>query len=438
MTAGAARVPLFLDLTGRLVVVVGAGPVAARKVTDLLAAGADVTVVAPRADPAVRAAADSARLRWRQRAYRVGDLAGAWLVVTATGVPEVDRRVVADAERDRIWTVDCTSAGTSPAWGGMAVPAEDGVAVAVSGGGDPRRARAVARDVRRLIDDGGLPQRRRRTTGSRGGRVYLVGGGPGDPDLLTVRARRLLALADVVVMDRLAPWPALAELDDDVEVIDVGKSPGNHAMAQEQINEVLIARARAGQVVVRLKGGDPFVLGRGGEEALACLAAGVPVSVVPGVTSAISVPAAAGIPVTHRGVAASFAMVSAHTAAGALARAQEVSDDTTLVLLMGVRALPAVAAGLVMAGRSPLTPVAIVERGWQPGQRTTVGTLADIAERAAAAGVQSPAVIVVGEVVAVGQQIANGVARLGPDGLARADRALADPVPTAVLAEVNR
>ena len=418
MTAGAARVPLFLDLTGRLVVVVGAGPVAARKVTDLLAAGADVTVVAPRADPAVRAAADSARLRWRQRAYRVGDLAGAWLVVTATGVPEVDRRVVADAERDRIWTVDCTSAGTSPAWGGMAVPAEDGVAVAVSGGGDPRRARAVARDVRRLIDDGGLPQRRRRTTGSRGGRVYLVGGGPGDPDLLTVRARRLLALADVVVMDRLAPWPALAELDDDVEVIDVGKSPGNHAMAQEQINEVLIARARAGQVVVRLKGGDPFVLGRGGEEALACLAA--------------------GIPVTHRGVAASFAMVSAHTAAEALARAQEVSDDTTLVLLMGVRALPAVAAGLVMAGRSPLTPVAIVERGWQPGQRTTVGTLADIAARAVAAGVQSPAVIVVGEVVAVGQQIANGVARLGPDGLARADRALADPVPTAVLAEVNR
>lgn len=438
MSTGAARVPLFLDLTGRSVVVVGAGPVAARKVTDLLAAGADVTVVAPRSEPAIRAAADRARLRWRQRAYRAGDLAGAWLVVTATGVPEVDRRVVADADRDRIWAVDCTSAGTSPAWGGTTVPAEDGVAVAVSGGGDPRRARSVARDVRRLIDDGGLSQRRQRTAGSRGGRVHLVGGGPGDPDLLTVRARRLLALADVVVMDRLAPWPALAELDDDVEVIDVGKSPGNHAMSQERINEVLIERARAGKVVVRLKGGDPFVLGRGGEEALACLAAGVPVSVVPGVTSAVSVPAAAGIPVTHRGVAASFAMVSAHTAAEALARAQEVSDDTTLVLLMGVRALPAVAAGLVAAGRSPLTPVAIVERGWQPGQRTTVGTLADIAERAVAAGVQSPAVIVVGEVVAVGQQIAAGMAHLGSDGLVPVDQALGAPVPVAVLEAAAR
>lgn len=431
MSAATARVPVFLDLTGRAVVVVGAGAVGARKVAELLAAGAHVTVVAPHVADAVADAAAAGRVLWQRRAYRSGDLDGAWLAVVATGVPAVDRLVVADGDGARVWVVDATSAATSPAWGASRVEAEDGVAVAVSGGGDPRRARAVAREVRRLIDDGGLPNRRRRA-GS--GRVYLVGGGPGDPELLTVRARRLLALADVVVMDRLAPWPALAELDDDVEVIDVGKSPGHHAMSQEGINAVLVERARAGKVVVRLKGGDPFVLGRGGEEALACVAAGVPVSVVPGVTSAISVPAAAGIPVTHRGVAASFAMVSAHTADEALSRAREVSNDTTVVLLMGVRSLPAVAAGLVTGGRSAATPVAIIERGWQPGQRTTVGTLADIAERAAAVGVQSPAVVVVGDVVTVGQRIAAGTAGPSPEHPPCAEATRVDAMP--VLAEV--
>jgi uroporphyrin-III C-methyltransferase/precorrin-2 dehydrogenase/sirohydrochlorin ferrochelatase len=207
-------------------------------------------------------------------------------------------------------------------------------------------------------------------------------------------------------MDRLAPWQVLNELDDEVEVIDVGKAPGRHAMSQSAINELLVERALAGAVVVRLKGGDPFVLGRGGEEALACAAAGVAVEVVPGVTSAVAVPAAAGIPVTHRGVAASFAMVSAHSAEEALRRAAAVPADTTLVLLMGTRTLRTVADGLQAAGRRADTPVAIVERGWQPGQRTTVGTLADIAARANAVGVQSPAVIVVGDVVTVSQQIA--------------------------------
>ncbi|MCB0914825.1 MAG: uroporphyrinogen-III C-methyltransferase [Actinobacteria bacterium] len=397
LTAGVERLPLFLDLRQRRVAVVGGGRVAARKLAELVVAGARPLVVAPTVTPAIAELAAAGAVEWKSRRYTRGDLEGAWLAFAATNEPAVNRQVVADAEADRVWAVDCSSAAESPAWGALRVPAGDGVTVAVSGGGDPGRGKALAAAVESMLDVGELPSRRVRE-GSPGS-VYLVGGGPGDPELITVRGRRLLAVADVVVMDRLAPWTALATLPADVEVIDVGKAPGRHAMSQEQINDLLVHRARAGKVVVRLKGGDPFVLGRGGEEALACAAAGVPVTVVPGVTSAVSVPAAAGIPVTHRGVAASFLMVSAHTADEALARAREVSSDTTLVLLMGVKTLPAVVAGLIDSGRDPATPVAIVERGWQPGQRTTVGDLTDIAARADAAGVQSPAVVVVGDVV---------------------------------------
>ncbi len=406
--AESTRLPVFLDLRGRRVVLVGGGEVALRKLRDLLAAGACPVVVAPHASTAVAELAAAGVIVWQARDYESGDLDGAWFAVAATDDPRVNARVVAEAEAGRIWSIHASQAGASPAWGAVQVRAEDGVTVAVSGGGDPRRAQAVAGAIRDLADEGGLPQRRERSREV--GRVYLVGGGPGHEDLLTVRARRLLSVADVVVMDRLAPWPALTNLPADVEVINVGKAPGRHLMAQGDINRLLVDRALAGKVVVRLKGGDPFVLGRGGEEALACVAAGVPVAVVPGVTSAISVPAAAGIPVTHRGVAASFAMVSAHSAEEVLDRTRELSDDTTLVLLMGVKTLPAVASGLMAAGRAETTPVAIVERGWQPGQRTTVGTLADIAERAAAIGVQSPAVVVVGDVVNVGQQLATAAA----------------------------
>jgi len=232
--------------------------------------------------------------------------------------------------------------------------------------------------------------------------VHLVGGGPGHDGLITVRGRRLLATADVVVVDRLAPRGLLERLSPDVEVIDCGKTPGHHQLTQGQINEVLVERALRGLDVVRLKGGDPFVLGRGGEEALACRAAGVPVDVVPGVTSAVSVPAAAGIPVTHRGVTSSFALVSAHDGVEPVERAaREHAPTTTLVLLMGVRLLRDSAAALVASGRASTTPVAIVERGWTEQQRTTVGTLADIADLAEAGGVESPAVVVVGDVVSL-------------------------------------
>jgi uroporphyrin-III C-methyltransferase/precorrin-2 dehydrogenase/sirohydrochlorin ferrochelatase len=234
------------------------------------------------------------------------------------------------------------------------------------------------------------------------GTVHLVGGGPGADDLLTVRGRTLLAHADVVVVDRLAPHGVLEHLAGEVEVVDCGKTPGHHVLTQDQINDVIVDRALRGLDVVRLKGGDPFVLGRGGEEALACHAAGVPVEVVPGVTSAVSVPAAAGIPVTHRGVASSFALVSAHDGIEPIeAAAREHAPTTTLVLLMGVRLLRGSAAALVASGRPSTTPVAIVERGWTPQQRTTVGTLDDIADLAEARGVESPAVVVVGDVVSL-------------------------------------
>jgi uroporphyrin-III C-methyltransferase/precorrin-2 dehydrogenase/sirohydrochlorin ferrochelatase len=277
------------------------------------------------------------------------------------------------------------------------------VLVAVSGGGDPRRSRAIRDAVAAALDTGELPVRATRTRERSGpGTVHLVGGGPGDEGLLTVRGRRLLAHADVVVVDRLAPRGVLERLSSDVEVIDCGKTPGHHQLTQDQINEVIVERALQGLDVVRLKGGDPFVLGRGGEEALACHAAGVPVDVVPGVTSAVSVPAAAGIPVTHRGVTSSFALVSAHDGVEPIERAaREHPASTTLVLLMGVRLLRDSAAALVSSGRRPTTPVAIIERGWTPEQRTTVGTLADIAERAESLGVESPAVVVVGDVVSL-------------------------------------
>lgn len=393
--------PLLLDVRDRHVVVVGGGPVAARRTASLARAGAVVTVVAPWLceDLADSVAAGSAS--WVARDYAgPGDLAGAWLVHTATGDLDVDRRVAADAAADRVWCVDATNAARSaahvPATARVATP--DGtVTVAVTAGGDPRRAVAV-RDVatallREALIDGRMPLRRHRPRGT--GWVALVGGGPGDPALLTSRARTLLAAADVVVTDRLGARGVLADLDPAVEVVDVGKTAGHHPWPQAEINAELVRQARSGRAVVRLKGGDPYVLGRGGEERLACEAAGVPVEVVPGVTSAVSVPAAAGIPVTHRGLARGFTVLTGHDALGHV----PAGADHTLVLLMAVAGLRRSAAALVSGGRDADCPVAVVEDGYGPGQRVTTGTLADIADRADAVGVRAPAVVVVGDVV---------------------------------------
>jgi len=235
------------------------------------------------------------------------------------------------------------------------------------------------------------------------GTVALVGGGPGDPGLLTVRGRRLLAEADVVVADRLAPRDVLAELGPDVEIIDVGKAPATPHLSQPEISALLVDRARAGQRVVRLKGGDPFVFGRGGEEALACARAGVPFTVVPGVTSAVAVPACAGIPVTHRGITQDFAVVSAHldpSHPGATVDwAALAAGPGTLVLLMAVGRLAEVSRELVKRGRAATTPVAVISDGTTDRERVLVSTLGQVAGEVAAAGLRPPAVVVIGEVV---------------------------------------
>jgi len=235
------------------------------------------------------------------------------------------------------------------------------------------------------------------------GRVVLVGAGPGDPDLITIKGAKALAAADVIVYDRLAA-PALLDLAlPHAERIYVGKEPGRQAMPQAEIGALLVHKARLGSMVVRLKGGDPFVFGRGGEEVLACAEGGVTVEVVPGVTSAIAAPAAAGIPLTHREVARSFAVVTASTAHAEdtvdLAAVATATD--TLVVLMAAGRLAQTCVFLIEAGRSPETPAAIVQWAWTNDQREVVGTLADLPSLAADAKIGPPATLVVGDVVAI-------------------------------------
>ena len=239
------------------------------------------------------------------------------------------------------------------------------------------------------------------------GRVVLVGAGPGDPGLITVRGAEALAAADVVVFDRLVSPELLGLAREDAQRIYVGKEPGRSATPQEEISALLVARALAGHTVVRLKGGDPFVFGRGGEEALACARAGVPFEVVPGVSSAVAAPAFAGIPVTHRGLARSFAVVTGSTAHGDevdLARVATAAD--TLVVLMAAGTLAQICAELVAAGREADEPAAIVQWAATPEQRTVIGTLRTLAELAREARIGPPATLVVGAVAALGHELA--------------------------------
>ena len=420
--------PLMLDLTGRPVVVVGGGRVALRRVQALLAAGAQVHVIAPRVDPALA----GLPVTVSGRRYRDGDLAGAWLVHAATDDPAVNASVADEAERLHIWCVRADDAARSRAWT-PAVTRHGGVTVAVSAGGDPRRAQRLRAAIALALAEGTLPARPQRRAAADGrapargdqrqigqaslvGRVALVGGGPGDPGLLTVRGRRLLAEADVVVADRLAPRDVLAELDPEVEVIDAGKAPHAQHLSQEQINALLVERARAGQRVVRLKGGDPFVFGRGGEEALACVRAGIPFEVVPGVTSAVAVPACAGIPVTHRGITQDFAVVSAHldpSHPGATVDWEALAAGPgTLVLLMAVARLAEITRELVKRGRDADTPVAVICDGTTERQQVVVSTLGQVADDAAASGVRPPAVVVVGEVVRLREALGQDQGRV--------------------------
>ncbi|MCR4515007.1 uroporphyrinogen-III C-methyltransferase [Aeromicrobium sp. 50.2.37] len=257
--------------------------------------------------------------------------------------------------------------------------------------------------VLRVPADGADRRPRPGTPAGAVGDVVLVGAGPGDPDLMTVGGLRTLAEADVVVTDRLVPLAALDAVRPDAQVVDVAKIPGGRSTGQDAIDALLVEHALAGRRVVRLKGGDPFVFGRGGEEAIACARAGVPVRVLPGVTSSVSGPALAGIPVTHRGLTQGFTVVSGHVPPDhpdstvdwkALA-----STGTTIVVLMGVRTLGAIAEALVSGGLDPDTPAAVVADAGLPSQRRVDGTVATIARVAADAGIGAPAVTVVGRVV---------------------------------------
>ena len=392
-----------LDLHGRRVVIVGGGSVAQRRLGLLVASGADVHVVARAATPVVESMATKGRISLELRDYRDGDLDGAWYAMACTDEPETNAAVVAEAERNRIFCVRADDARH----GSAVTPATtryDGLNVGVLAGGDHRRSAAVRTSIRDALAGASVSEFDDAAPKPVG--VALVGGGPGDPDLITVRGRRLLARADVVVADHLAPQELLAELDHHVEVIDAAKLPYGRAMAQQIINETLVDRARAGKFVVRLKGGDPYVFGRGYEELEACTAAGVPVTVVPGITSAISVPSAAGIPVTHRGVTHEFVVVSGHVPPGhpdsltdwdALAKLRG-----TLVLLMAVERIEQFADALVSGGRPGDTPVVVVQEGTMRSQRVVRAELSTVAQRVRNEGIRPPAIIVIGPVAGFG------------------------------------
>ncbi|WP_405167856.1 uroporphyrinogen-III C-methyltransferase [Nocardia sp. NBC_01499] len=384
-----------LDLDGRRVVVVGGGTVAQRRLGLLIASGADVHVVSREVTPAVEGMATSGQLTVTLRAYADGDLDGAWYVIACTDEPATNAAVVEEATRRRIFCVRADNArlGTAVT---PATARYDGMTLGVLAGGQHRRSAAVRNALLEALQSGVVTDDSTPITPG----VALVGGGPGDPDLITVRGRRLLGRANLVVADRLAPPELLAELGPDVEVIDAAKIPYGRAMAQDAINAALIEGAKAGKFVVRLKGGDPYVFGRGFEELEACVEAGIPVTVVPGITSPISVPAAAGIPVTHRGVTHEFVVVSGHVAPDhpdslvdwpALARLRG-----TLVLMMAVERIEQFATVLIENGRPANTPATVIQEGTMRTQRVVRADLGTVAARVKAEGIRPPAIVVIG------------------------------------------
>ena len=341
-----------LELDGLPVLVCGGGPAALSAIRGLLDSGAVVTVVAPEIGAIVADLAGRGLLIVDRRAPAPEDFQDATLVVPATGVAESDQMIAA-AARDH------------------GVPAVSPAAATVE-----------------------------RSTGA--GSVILVGGGPGDPGLLTVAGLEAINEADVIVCDRLAPLAALQHARPEALIIEVAKIPRGTSMSQERINEILIEHASAGKTVVRLKGGDPFVFGRGGEEWQACAAAGLPVTVIPGVSSAIAGPALAGVPLTHRELTQGFTVISGHAPPGesgstlnwqALATA-----NTTLVIMMGVATLPAITAELIKHGLAADTPAMTVADAAMPSQQAVRGTVADIAGLTKDAGIKPPAITVIGAV----------------------------------------
>ena len=467
--------PLFADLAGRRVLVVGGGAVAERKAQALLDAGATVVVGAPSVSAALKAWASAGRVHLHEAAFEETWLDDVWLVVAATNEPLLNRRIATLAQRRRLFVNVVDDAGLSS----FQVPAvidRAPVTIAISSGGTaPVLARllrerleawldpalgplaALAAGLRgkiraRLPDTGarrrfyerlltgavpallrrGQPGRARaeaerllaEAPATSAGSVVLVGAGPGDPGLLTLRGHRALHEADVILYDRLVSADVLALARRDAERIEVGKEAGHHHVTQDRIHELMLAHARAGRRVVRLKGGDPFVFGRGGEELEFLRAHGVPYEVVPGITAALACAAYAGVPLTHREHAQSVRLVTAHCRRShdTLDWAALAQEHQTLAVYMGVGELATLQERLLAHGRGPATPFALVENGSRPEQRVVTGTLARLHQLAQAHAVRSPALLILGEVAALAPVLAwFGEAPLG------------EPVPPGVL-----
>ena len=397
--------PVGLRLGGRKVVLVGGGAVAQRRLPSIIAAGAEVHVVAPEVSPAIEGLVGSGEITWHRRGFQDTDLDDAWYVMVATDDPGTNAQVGAVAERSRIFCVRADAAADGTAYT-PAVGSHDGVTVAVVGSSasdrDPRRSATVRDSIVSGLRQGALSSGEARTAP---GGVVLIGGGPGDPELISVAGRKALMEADIVVADRLAPRELLGELPESTEIIDVAKLPRGRSAQQAEINRVIVEAALAGKRVARFKGGDNFIFGRGFEEVLACREAGVPVRVVPGISSPLAVPAVVGIPITHRGVTHEFTVVSGHLPPGhpeslvkwgALAALRG-----TIVVMMGVEHAPLVAEVLIRGGRPAQTPVAVVCDGTMPTERTVLTHLSDLAAALEREAVKPPAIIVIGEVVRV-------------------------------------
>jgi len=443
--------PLFLDLVGRRVLVVGGGPIAERKIDLFLAAGPSITVVAPELTPGLAARVAAGTLHHLARRFEAADVVGCRVVVAATDDADVNRAVAdaANAASIPVNVVDdlALSTGILPA-----IVDRSPLVIAISTEGSaPAFARHVRARIEIAIDEsyGRLAQFLRRVRGRikarfadvlerrrfyarllegevpdairsgradeaerafdallgansppLTGRVDLVGAGPGDPGLLTLNALRALQAADVVLYDRLVSREVLLLARREAELVEVGKSAGHTSVSQDEINARLVAEARRGRHVVRLKGGDPFIFGRGGEELEVLRAAGIPYAVVPGITAAVAAGAYAGIPLTHRDHARGVRLVTAHcrTALDAVDWPSLARERDTLVVYMGVGTVARLEAELLRHGKDPATPIAFVENATRPEQRVLRGTLQDASRLAAEAQLVSPALLVIGSV----------------------------------------
>ena len=451
--------PAFLKVSGKPCLLVGAGEVAARKARSLLAAGADLVVVAPEAGPAIAELAAGHRLRYIARKFSPADVAGKWLVISASNDAAVQDSVFAAADAAGVYCSSVDDIDNSSFITPAIVDRSPVIVAISSAGAAPVLARRIRAQIETLLPSGlgqladlarrfrsrvkarivGISARRRfwervfdspiasainagrveaaenglmrlledaAGRGENPGEAWLVGAGPGDPGLLTLRALQIMQVADVIVHDRLVSGDVLALARRDAELISVGKKPGCRLNRQSEINTLIVNLVRKGKRVCRLKGGDPFIFGRGGEEVEALAAAGLPYQVVPGITAAAGCAAYAGIPLTHRDASQSVVLLTAHgkDSIDRLDWASLARDRQTLALYMAVHRFHDVMTALIAHGRSADTPVAIIENGTTAKQRVLRGTLGQLPLLARAHRIRAPAILVIGAVARLGTE----------------------------------